>query len=44
MPYGLKSNEKNIMDLIAHAKTQKILSGNERLEDLFAKETLDLAG
>ncbi len=44
MPYGLKSNEKNIMDLIAHAKTQKILSGNEKLEDLFAKETLDLAG
>lgn len=44
MPYGLGPNEKNIMDLIAHAKTQKILSGNERLEDLFAKETLDLVG
>lgn len=44
MPYGLKSNEKNIIDLIAHAKTQKILSGNEKLEDLFAKETLKLEG
>ncbi len=44
MPYGLPANEKNIMDLIQHAKVQKILSGNEKLEDLFAKETLGLSG
>lgn len=42
MPYGIAPNLKNIENLIAHAKTQGILSGNERIEDLFAKETLEL--
>ncbi len=44
MPYGIEPNRKNVENLIAHAKTQGILSGNERIEDLFAKETLDLIG
>lgn len=44
MPYGIAANRMNVENLIAHAKTQSILSGSERIEDLFAKETLDLAG
>lgn len=44
MPYGIAPNLRNIENLIAHAKTQGILSGNERIEDLFAKETLELTG
>jgi 4,5-dihydroxyphthalate decarboxylase len=44
VPYGIAPNRKNVENLIAHAKAQGILSGNERIEDLFAKETLDLVG
>lgn len=44
MPYGIEANRPVIENLIGHAKTQKILSGNERIEDLFVKETLNLAG
>lgn len=44
VPYGIAANRKNVEALIQHAKTQGILSGNERIEDLFAKETLDLVG
>lgn len=44
MPYGIAPNRMNIENLIEHAKRQKILSGNERIEDLFVPETLDLTG
>jgi len=44
VPYGIEANRKNVEALIAHAKTQKILSGSERIEDLFVGETLNLAG
>jgi len=44
VPYGIAANRMNVENLIAHAKAQGILSGNERIEDLFAKETLDLVG
>lgn len=44
MPYGLAANKMNIENLIEHAKRQKILAGNEKIEDLFVAETLDLTG
>jgi 4,5-dihydroxyphthalate decarboxylase len=44
LPYGIEPNRKVIENLIGHAKTQGILSGNEKIEDLFAKSTLDLVG
>ena len=44
LPYGIEPNRKVIENLIGHAKTQGILSGSERIEDLFAKSTLDLVG
>jgi hypothetical protein len=44
VPYGIAANRMNVENLIAHAKAQGILSGNERIEDLFAKETLGLVG
>jgi len=44
MPYGIEANRMNVENLIAHAKAQGILSGSERIEDLFAKETLNLVG
>ncbi len=44
VPYGIAANRMNVENLIAHAKSQGILSGNEKIEDLFAKETLDLVG
>lgn len=44
IPYGIAPNRMNIENLIEHAKRQKILSGNERIEDLFVPETLDLTG
>jgi hypothetical protein len=33
-----------VENLIGHAKKQGILSGSERIEDLFVKETLGLIG
>jgi 4,5-dihydroxyphthalate decarboxylase len=44
MPYGLAANRMNVENLIEHAKRQKILSGYEKIEDLFAGETLNLEG
>ncbi len=44
MPYGLADNRMNVENLIEHAKRQKILSGDERIEDLFVAETLELVG
>lgn len=44
MPYGIEPNRQNVENLINHAKVQKILSGDERIEDLFVKETLGLTG
>lgn len=44
MPYGIEPNRAVIENLISHAKKQGILGGSERIEDLFAKETLGLIG
>ena len=44
VPFGIAANRMNVENLIAHAKSQGILSGNEKIEDLFAKETLGLVG
>jgi 4,5-dihydroxyphthalate decarboxylase len=44
MPYGIEPNRAVIENLISHAKKQGILGGSERIEDLFAKETLGLTG
>jgi len=44
MPYGIEPNCAVVENLIGHAKRQGILSGSERIEDLFVKETLGLVG
>ena len=44
MPYGIEPNRAVVENLIGHAKKQGILSGSERIEDLFVKETLNLVG
>ena len=44
LPYGVEPNRKVIENLIGHASAQGILSGKEKIEDLFAKSTLGLVG
>ena len=44
LPYGVEPNRKVIENLIGHASAQGILTGKEKIEDLFAKSTLGLVG
>jgi 4,5-dihydroxyphthalate decarboxylase len=41
-PYGIEPNRAMIDEVIRHAVTQRILAAPIGVEDLFAKETLDL--
>jgi 4,5-dihydroxyphthalate decarboxylase len=41
-PYGIEPNRAMIDEVIRHAVTQRILTAPVGVEDLFAKETLDL--
>jgi 4,5-dihydroxyphthalate decarboxylase len=41
-PYGIEPNRAMIDEVIRHAVTQRILMAPMEVEDLFAKETLDL--
>jgi 4,5-dihydroxyphthalate decarboxylase len=41
-PYGIEPNRAMIDEVIRHAVTQRILAAPVGVEDLFAKETLDL--
>jgi 4,5-dihydroxyphthalate decarboxylase len=42
LPFGVEPNREMIDELIRHAVTQKILAAPVQVEDMFAKETLDL--
>jgi 4,5-dihydroxyphthalate decarboxylase len=44
LPYGLAPNRRVIDELIRHASTQDIVRQPVTIEDLFAKETRELAG
>ncbi len=44
LPYGIEPNRKVIEDLIGHALTQGIITERVSVDDLFAAETLGLAG
>ena len=44
LPYGIASNRRTVDELIGHVLTQGIISKPVRVEDLFAAETLGLAG
>ena len=44
LPYGIAPNRRVIEELIGHALTQGIITKHVAVEDLFARETLDLVG
>jgi 4,5-dihydroxyphthalate decarboxylase len=44
LPYGLEPNRATIETLIGHAVDQRIVAARPKIEDLFARDTLGLAG
>jgi 4,5-dihydroxyphthalate decarboxylase len=44
LPYGIAPNRRVVEELIGHARTQGIITKPVTVEDLFAPETLRLAG
>lgn len=44
MPYGIEPNRLVLEQLLANARSQHILRSTSRLDNVFARETLDLVG
>ena len=44
LPYGIEPNRTVLERLLVNARSQHILRSTQRIEDVFAAETVDLVG